>query len=185
MKNERDALQDRLAASNGEFSAISHLKLENQQLHSQLQQAQSKLQQFRSLLDSGNGNQEQQHKAGELSASTDTSLALLQQKLSHDPKSDRSPTTRKGGSAKDRAHHIFEAIQQWNHLHPDDTWAITVGLLEEGFGINRKAAKEFVEEKQQDIWKHHQEIGVQNERGHNRGKVAIVLRQWVEERGRV
>jgi hypothetical protein len=75
---------------------------------------------------------------------------------------------------------IFLGIQDWNRLHPTNTFAITAGLLEQSFGINRKAAKAFIDQHQALLWEHHQSIGVINERGHNRGKDAQELRQFIE-----
>lgn len=87
---------------------------------------------------------------------------------------------RASGGAKARAMAIFLGIQDWNRQHPDNTFAITAGLLEQSFGINRKAAKFFIDDNQAMLWEHHQSIGVSNERGHNRGKDAQELRQFIE-----
>jgi hypothetical protein len=92
-----------------------------------------------------------------------------------------TPKPARTGGAKDRAQRIFAAICEWNQQHPQDTWAITVGLLEETFGINRKAAKEFVREHQNLIDEHHAQIGVDNQRGHNRGKDTAVLKAFVQQ----
>lgn len=92
-----------------------------------------------------------------------------------------TPRSFRSGGAKDRAQRIFAAICEWNQQHPQDTWAITVGLLEETFGINRKAAKEFVREHQNPIAQHHAHIGVENQRGHNRGKDSAALKAFVQQ----
>lgn len=92
-----------------------------------------------------------------------------------------TPKPARSGGAKDRAQRIFGAICEWNQQHPQDTWAITVGLLEETFGINRKAAKEFVREHQNLIDEHHAQFGVDNQRGHNRGKDTAVLKAFVQQ----
>lgn len=80
---------------------------------------------------------------------------------------------RKSGGALARAERIFQAIQAWN-IAPDrgtgHRWAITVGLLEEGFGIHRAVAKSFVADNQKVIDEHHQQAGIENPRSHNRGK---------------
>lgn len=102
-----------------------------------------------------------------------TSPAITHVSVSATPRSVRS------GGAKDRAKRIFDAICQWNRQHPQDTWALTVGLLEESFGINRKAAKEFVRSHQNLIEEHHAEIRVENQRGHNRGKDVTALKEFV------
>ncbi|OWY65323.1 hypothetical protein B7486_42480 [cyanobacterium TDX16] len=91
-----------------------------------------------------------------------------------------SKLTRSGG-AKERAKRIFAAICEWNQQHPQNTWAMTVGLLEETFGINRKAAKEFLSANQNLIEEHHAQIGVDNQRGHNRGKDAAALKAFVQQ----
>ena len=91
-----------------------------------------------------------------------------------------SKPTRTGG-AKERAKRIFATICEWNQQHPQDTWAMTVGLLEETFGINRKAAKEFISANQNLIEEHHAQIGVENQRGHNRGKDAAALKAFVQQ----
>lgn len=92
-----------------------------------------------------------------------------------------TPKLARSGGAKDRAKRIFAAMCEWNQQHPQDTWAITVGLLEETFGINRKAAKEFVREHQNLIEEHHAQIGVDNQRGHNRGKDSAALKAFVHQ----
>jgi hypothetical protein len=92
-----------------------------------------------------------------------------------------TPRSFRSGGAKDRAKRIFAAIYEWNQQHPQDTWAITVGLLEETFGINRKAAKEFVREHQNLIEEHHAHIGVDNQRGHNRAKDTAALKAFVQQ----
>lgn len=92
-----------------------------------------------------------------------------------------APRSVRSGGAKERAQRIFAAICEWNQQHPQDTWAMTVGLLEETFGINRKAAKEFISANQNLIEEHHAQIGVDNQRGHNRGKDAAALKAFVQQ----
>ncbi|MGL4623022.1 MAG: protelomerase family protein [Chroococcidiopsis sp.] len=92
-----------------------------------------------------------------------------------------APRPTRSGGAKERAKRIFAAICEWNQQHPQDTWAMTVGLLEETFGINRKAAKEFISVNQNLIEEHHAQIGVDNQRGHNRGKDAAALKAFVQQ----
>ncbi|URD48445.1 telomere resolvase [Chroococcidiopsis sp. CCNUC1] len=92
-----------------------------------------------------------------------------------------APKPARSGGAKERAQRIFAAICEWNQQHPQDTWAMTVGLLEETFGINRKAAKEFISANQNLIEEHHAQIGVDNQRGHNRGKDAAALKAFVQQ----
>jgi len=92
-----------------------------------------------------------------------------------------APRPARSGGAKERAQRIFAAICEWNQRHPQDTWAMTVGLLEETFGINRKAAKEFISANHNSISHHHERIGVDNQRGHNRGKDAAALKAFVQQ----
>jgi FtsZ-binding cell division protein ZapB len=92
-----------------------------------------------------------------------------------------TPKPARSGGARNRAKHIFAAICEWNQQHPQDTWAMTVGLLEETFGINRKAAKEFINVNQNLIAQHHAQIGVDNQRGHNRGKDTAALKAFVQQ----
>jgi len=92
-----------------------------------------------------------------------------------------APKLPRSGGARERAQRIFAAICEWNQQHPQDTWAMTVGLLEETFGINRKAAKEFISANQNLIEEHHAQIGVNNQRGHNRGKDAATLKAFVQQ----
>ncbi|HEY9883198.1 MAG TPA: hypothetical protein V6C98_06265, partial [Thermosynechococcaceae cyanobacterium] len=75
---------------------------------------------------------------------------------------------RKGGGAAERANNIFLAVQAWNQQHPDQTFAVTLSLLKDEFGINFKAARSFLEERQNDPWELHQASGVENARSHNR-----------------
>lgn len=74
----------------------------------------------------------------------------------------------KASRAQQRAASIVEAIQSWNRQHPQRSFAITKGLLEHEFGINRKAASEFLEGNRKTLLNYYQLIGVNNERGHNR-----------------
>lgn len=92
-----------------------------------------------------------------------------------------APKLARSGGALERAKRIFAAICEWNQQHPQDTWAMTVGLLEETFGINRKAAKEFISVNQNLIAQHHAQIGVENQRGHNRGKDTAALKVFVQQ----
>ncbi|HEY9909818.1 MAG TPA: hypothetical protein V6D18_19680 [Thermosynechococcaceae cyanobacterium] len=79
-----------------------------------------------------------------------------------------SPTARKGGGAAERANNIFLAVQAWNQQHPDQTFAVTLSLLKDEFGINFKAARSFLEERQEQIGELHQASGVEKAQSHNR-----------------
>ena len=91
------------------------------------------------------------------------------------------PKPKRTGGATDRANTIFLAVQDWNRQHPDQTFAITLSLLKDEFGINFKAARSFLEEKQNDIWELHQSSGVVNPRSHNRqnGRDMAELKRFV------
>ncbi|HEY9910178.1 MAG TPA: hypothetical protein V6D18_21495 [Thermosynechococcaceae cyanobacterium] len=57
------------------------------------------------------------------------------QKAEARDKSTATPTARKLGGAADRANNIFLAVQAWNRQHPDQTFAITLSVLKDEFGI--------------------------------------------------
>jgi len=100
-------------------------------------------------------------------------------------KSIATPIARKLGGAADRANSIFLAVQDWNWQHPEQTFAITLSLLKDEFGINFKAARSFLEERQNDIWELHQSSGVVNPRSHNRqnGRDMAELKRFVRGLG--
>lgn len=89
----------------------------------------------------------------------------------------------KESKAQQRAASIVAAIQSWNHQHPDRSFAITKGLLEHEFGINRKAASEFLVGNRQTLLDYYQTIGVKNERGHNRqpGRDIEMLKTFIDK----
>ena len=72
------------------------------------------------------------------------------------------------------------AITQWNQQHPDDTWAINIGLLETNFAIHRKAAAEFLQERQSLIDQLHRDSNVHDPRVHNRRKDTDQLKAFVQ-----
>ena len=90
------------------------------------------------------------------------------------------PKVRSGG-AIDRANHIFRAVQRWNQQYPDQTFALTLSLLKDEFGINFRAARSFLEARQGEIQALHQASGVDNPRSHNRqaGRAIGELKQFV------
>ncbi len=150
----------------------SKLKAQNSELSKQLQEAQSKLEQFRNLL---LGDTEKPKKVEKLvNAPTSKKIKVAE----------KSPVIRKGrkpGKAIERAKRIFLQVQDWNHANPDSTFVTNPGLLESLFRINRKAAKQFCEEFKTEIWEHHQDIGVENEISHNRGKDVEALLEFVDQ----
>jgi hypothetical protein len=78
--------------------------------------------------------------------------------------------SRRSNSALTRAERIFQAIWLWNWQHPDDCWAVNLGLLDATFGITRSAAQEFLNTNRERIKSYHDHIGVRNSRSHNRRK---------------
>jgi hypothetical protein len=148
------------------------LKKQNIELSKQLQNAQSKLEQFRILL------------LGETESPTKVTKIESISALRKFKATESSLTIRKGrkpGKAIERAKRIFLQIQYWNQANPDSTFATNPGLLESIFRIHRKAAKQFCEEFKTEIWEHHQDIGVENESSHNRGKDVEALLEFMEQ----
>jgi integrase len=92
-------------------------------------------------------------------------------------------TARKGGGAAERANGILLGVQAWNRQHPDQSFALTLSLLKDEFGINFRAARDFLESHQNEIWELHQASGVVNPRSHNRqnGRNIGELRKFVKE----
>ncbi|HEY9908590.1 MAG TPA: protelomerase family protein, partial [Thermosynechococcaceae cyanobacterium] len=107
------------------------------------------------------------------------------QKTAGGDKATGAPSTRRLGGAADRANSILLAVQAWNRQHPEQSFAMSLSLLKEEFGINFKAARSFLEERQNDIWELHQASGVENPRSHNRreGHDVEALKQFVKEFG--
>ena len=141
------------------------LTAENKQLTQALETAQGKLDRFRQLLLGESSNEVQFE---------EETVPKPEPKAVEKNSSDKPPRKKKGGrrpgQAMKRAGDIFHRVQAWNRQHPDETFAINPGFLETVFRINRKAAKQFCEEFKTEIWEHHQEIGVEHEVSHNRGK---------------
>lgn len=179
---ENQALKDdiaKLLRQEKQYVAeLAQLRRENQSLKAQLQEAQSKLDRFRQLL---MGDEEQVPQARESpSVAHPLPVAEATPKTREGPVAIAVSRGRKPGKALERATHIFDAVREWNRLHPEETVAINPGLLETVFKIHRKAAKQFCEEYQNELWDYHQEIGVQTEHAHNRGKDVQQLWQFVQ-----
>ncbi|MGB8701512.1 MAG: hypothetical protein WCD18_19020, partial [Thermosynechococcaceae cyanobacterium] len=85
----------------------------------------------------------------------------------------------KVGKAFRRAEAIVMAIKDWNRLYPSESFVINPGLLETVFGIHRRAAKDFFDAYQNELWDYHQEIGVDSPKWHNRGKDTERLKAFV------
>lgn len=100
------------------------------------------------------------------------------------PKSNSSTKANKSlgpsrGAAIARAESIFHALIAWNTQHPDDTFAMTDWLLEGVFNVNRKAAKQFCQDFHDAIRQHHEHIGIDNTRSHNRGRDTSAFKAFV------
>jgi hypothetical protein len=176
-------------------SNLQCLMTENEILRKQLCQAQAKLDGFRQLL---NGTEiedpvvvppdgtQQSRKQMPISpldllptqgeSNSAIAPATTTPDLSRPPATVRGP---KSGKAFQRAEAIFAAIQDWNRLHPSESFAVNPGLLETIFRIHRQAAKEFFEAYQNELWDYHQELGVESPRWHNRGKDPQQLKAFV------
>lgn len=87
--------------------------------------------------------------------------------------SQQSTTATKGGgtsgsgAAIERANRIFEAVKAWNTQFPERSFAISSGLLEHSFNINRAAAKQFTENNPE-LSNYHQSVGIHKVNSHNR-----------------
>ncbi len=170
LRQERDVAIAQVQQLPSPDPELEQLKLDYTNLAEQLATAEAKLQGFRQLLD---GDQTPAPVAVAISPSPATAVATPT------PLAVTSKPRRSGG-AKDRANRIFTAIQQWNQAHPEQTFAVNADILEKAFGINRKAAKEFVAENSPAIAEHHSTVGVDNERTHNRGKDVSQLKSFVD-----
>lgn len=96
------------------------------------------------------------------------------------PKTPQKPTRKRNHSAVERAKNITSAILQWNQDHPHDSWAVNRGLLEKTFGINRPAARRFLEEHSSLVTQVNQVGNVKNVRSHNRRKDPTPLQSFVD-----
>ena len=162
----------------------SQLKNQNAELSQQLQEAQNKLEQFRQLLlGEANSAPTPVHKKEVPTAPTINKEEPKVNVVSETKPKNQAVAKkgRKPGKAVERAKRIFLQVQEWNRSNPDSTFVINPGFLETLFRINRKAAKQFCEEFQAEIWEHHQEIGVENEISHNRGKDVEALLDFVDQ----
>ena len=154
-------------APSNEALKITELTQENQELQEQnaklseqLHQAENKLAQFRQLL------------LTETEPPAPQTAKEIHQPalpLTSPPKT-RKKAGRKPGKAIARAKAIFETVQDWNHCHPNNTFAINPGFLESVFHINRKAAQQFCRNFKAEIQAHHQAVGIDRSTTHNRGR---------------
>jgi hypothetical protein len=107
-------------------------------------------------------------------------IALQQTSDALSGRGEAIPSCLHGGKAVARAKRIFEAIQQWNSLHPDDLFAINRGLLETVFGINRKAVGIFTDSHAEILEQYHHSLGI-SPFSHNRGKDTSLLKAFVSQ----
>ncbi|MGB8699689.1 MAG: hypothetical protein WCD18_09765, partial [Thermosynechococcaceae cyanobacterium] len=157
--------RDRAAAAGMDEDEVERLRAENRAIAQELRLVQDKLDAFRQLLDGGEAGAEPIGERG----------AIVSQTVKAEAKS-RGPVK---GKAFNRAEAIVRAVKDWNRLYPSESFAISPGLLETVFGIHRRAAKEFFEAYQNELWDYHQEIGVDSPRWHNRGKDTEKLKKFV------
>ncbi len=170
---EREALKQKLAHGKQAMGMVQQLEDEKRSLLTQLNEAQAKLDGFRELL-LGNSEQDaapqKTKQGGPVTQIPETTQTSKKRKAG-----------RKPGQAMRRAQNIFDALRAWNTQHPDLTVAFSPGLLETGFRIHRKAAKQFCEDFRNEINDHHAEIGVENAMSHNRGKNLEKFKGFVEQ----
>jgi hypothetical protein len=193
---ERDELKSQVEQANTPDPQVALLKSENDRLSNQLEQAHSTLSVFRQLLNADSDHTKEQSiptkEFTEPQATTknkDTLVPeLIKSSIDSSPQlaADDKPTPktrrpRSDGGAKARAIAIFNALQQWNQLHPDYTFALTPALLEVTFHIHRQAAHDFINEFREQIDHHHHAIGVTTVRTHNRGKDIEPLKAFLQQ----
>jgi hypothetical protein len=173
LEQERDDLQSQLKGAGSPDPEVAELRTEKERLASELAQANATLAMFRQLLDGSlpepNKNTNERDESDKPDAKAD--------KI--EPVSSTPRRSRVDGGARARAISIWKALQQWNQLHPDNTFAINAGLLETVFGIHRQAAHSFLEDFSEEIAEHHKAIGVFSPRSHNRSKDFSPLKEFV------
>ena len=171
---------------NHDGDMAKQLEAEKRSLAAQLQQAQAKLDGFRKLL-LGDGDMgaiiPEAKPVGDGGTGAIAHKPKPQpQTVEVEPVAPKVPGKpgRKPGKAMARAQNIFDALRAWNAQHPEQTLAISPGLLETQFKIYRGAAKQFCEDFSNEINEHHTEIGVENASFHNRGKDLGDFKVFVE-----
>jgi hypothetical protein len=172
LEQERDDLQSQLKGAGSPDPEVATLTSDNKRLSSELAQANATLSMFRQLLD---GSLPEPNKnTTERDEPENAAVAAQEEPVSSAPR-----RSRVDGGARARAISIWKALQQWNQLHPDNTFAINAGLLETVFGIHRQAAHSFLEDFSEEITEHHKAIGVFSPRSHNRSKDFSPLKEFV------
>ena len=193
LRQERDVAISQVQQVPSPDPELEQLKHENTNLAGQLATAQAKLEGFRQLLDGTASSAPATQLIAPPPATAVTTPTPSPVAIAPPPVTavatptpvSVTPKPRRSGGAKDRADRIFAAIQQWNGAHPESTFAVNADILEKAFGINRKAAKEFINENQALIADHHSQCRVENERTHNRGKDVSALKAFVETAGSI
>ncbi|XKI47899.1 protelomerase family protein [Altericista sp. CCNU0014] len=207
LRRERDRAIAQAQESQSYREKLAQLQVENAALAQTLKLAQDKLEGFRLLLD---GTETIATERASEDASTQELPPIPSEQLDAppiaaaplepvatqqaEPSQPARPTTPqasadlpkargpKAGKAFQRAEAIVLAIQDWNRLHPSESFAINGGILENVFRIHRQAVKEFFNTYQNELWDYHQEIGVESPRWHNRGKDTQKLKAFVTQR---
>jgi Telomere resolvase len=150
--------RDKAIALHGGGIELELLKKENNAITTQLNAANQKLEGFRRLL---NGSDQVEQPEG--------------------PTVENTTIGPSKGRAFKRAEAIVLGIKEWNRLNPDESFAISPGVLESIFRVHRQATKDFFERYQDEILSYHQDIGVDSPRWHNRGKDVEKMRSFVQE----
>jgi hypothetical protein len=173
LEQERDDLQSQLNGAGSPDPEVATLTSDNKRLASELAQANATLSMFRQLLDGSLPEPNKDTTERDESDKPDAKADKIE------PVSSAPRRSRVDGGARARAISIWKALQQWNQLHPDNTFAINAGLLETVFGIHRQAAHSFLEDFSEEIAEHHKAIGVFSPRSHNRSKDFSPLKEFV------
>ena len=168
---ERDALKLELEQLQQRGKRVQELEVQKRSLATQLKEAQAKLDGFRKLL---LGNDDQNDK-------DQTQPQLSTESVEANTQRRRGKPGRKPGKAIKRAQTVFDALRAWNVQHPEQTLALSPGLLETGFKIHRQAAKQYCADFQTEINDHHAEVGVEKPMSHNRGKDLERFKAFVAE----
>jgi Telomere resolvase len=195
LRLEQDhAISGTVSLGQSDAAEVDRLKAVNGAIALELKAVQQKLDAFRRLLDGdatevGKGKAEDGAIALQPQAKQGSTRSREPQDAEDIPRRARTTTrtttggTRgpKAGKAFRRAETIVLAIKDWNRLHPDQSFAINAGVMENVFRVHRQAVKEFFEGYQNELSVYHQELGVDSPRWHNRGKDTQKLKAFVDE----
>jgi hypothetical protein len=173
LEQERDDLKSRLDGVGTPEPEVASLRADNERLSSELAQANATLSMFRQLLEGSSPEPNKNTTERDESDKPDAKADKIEPMVSAPRRS------RADGGARARTISIWNALQDWNLAHPDNTFAINAGLLETVFGIHRQAAHSFLEDFSEEIAEHHKAIGVFSPRSHNRSKDFSPLKEFV------